>query len=1037
MRRYKVLRRVTGIFLVIALLLSPFQLQIRSLQVVLSEIHADYDVVGDPFLIEQDTVWTKNQELSFNKRVVIVNGASLTITEGARVILGSDEPDFPFGSVEVNDGALRVLGTEREPVTFSGRDHKPFSLDFYTFELNRPESFIRYAVIGEGGDVLEDGGGSAFFPKWLVARAFAAGNGAAALNYGSGRLHIENTRFANEYHPNVVIQNAATFSDLPGEYLRIINSNFANKTDQIAVQSALSCTEGEACQNKVTLKNNWFGAATGPKGVSEQNPVGMLGNGSAISGPVMLDGFRKKELIADPAIVVPGITGSALVLGTWKLDPILHSYDDLIASLETNGYESEMNLFTFPYDWRRDNETSAHSLQGKVEDVQQSSGVSRVDLVAHSMGGLVARAYIEAVGGALYNDTVDQLVTLGTPNSGSPEAYLKWEAGEGFFTLKENLAKHHFEQESEEAGFNNNLKGYIRERVPSIGQLLPDYNYLVDASDTAREYPTNYPQNDFLEELNSERNTDELAAVNYINIVGLTNPENTISTLRVVESTVDSHWEHGMPENFYDVETDRGLKFGAGDETVPERSVKAVEADTVVEISSTHGELPTKAQCEVFKVLTAQEECTYKESTHIPNIILFDVFSPIDIQIVSPSGKRVGKNFTTGGFVNEIPGAYYTGSDTENEFVTIPHPEQGEYKILKQGTGAGEYRVEAIHIEERAGEALESVATTIGIAEENVVTESTVELKETGEVVAEDVGDTISPVTTPSFSGTLGTNGWYKSDVTVTLSATDNEGASGVAKTEYSVDGGTTWSVYTEPLVLTEEGNVALQYFSTDTAGNKEAIKTETIKIDKTAPEAKIMFNHTTQKLDVLGSDKNGGNVASILIEQKRDIQKNNAKLQNVKPWFERWWRIHGKRLPDMLAVLTDEAGHTTTVFFEKSTGQKAGSMTLRVKSLTYDDGREYLVGATSQYDWQLDKSKEYQQLMTRLGTSSKTLESRYRPQNHETWIRERILLSRPDYLLREKKKEKDEDKSDEWQKFPGLVVPYLVTNKGQIEAVY
>ncbi|MFC5970502.1 lipase family alpha/beta hydrolase [Halomarina salina] len=45
---------------------------------------------------------------------------------------------------------------------------------------------------------------------------------------------------------------------------------------------------------------------------------------------------------------------------------------------------------------------------------------SRVDVVAHSMGGLGARWYVERGGGAAF---VDDLVTLGTPHQGTTLAY--------------------------------------------------------------------------------------------------------------------------------------------------------------------------------------------------------------------------------------------------------------------------------------------------------------------------------------------------------------------------------------------------------------------------------------------------------------------------------------------------------------------------------------------------------------------------------------------------------------------------------------
>lgn len=54
-------------------------------------------------------------------------------------------------------------------------------------------------------------------------------------------------------------------------------------------------------------------------------------------------------------------------------------------------------------------------LRQLVEHICQATGFDKVDIVAHSMGGLVSRAYIEYQGGV---NRVDKLFTLGTPNHG-------------------------------------------------------------------------------------------------------------------------------------------------------------------------------------------------------------------------------------------------------------------------------------------------------------------------------------------------------------------------------------------------------------------------------------------------------------------------------------------------------------------------------------------------------------------------------------------------------------------------------------------
>jgi hypothetical protein len=96
--------------------------------------------------------------------------------------------------------------------------------------------------------------------------------------------------------------------------------------------------------------------------------------------------------------------------------------------------------------------------------------------------------------------------------------------------------------------------------------------------------------------------------------------------------------------------------------------------------------------------------------------------------------------------------------------------------------------------------------------------------------------DTTPPVTTHTNSGTAGSNGWFRSAVTVTLARSDP--ASGVASTVYSVDGGPT--VTGTSVVVAGEGSHTVTYHSTDVAGNVEASKTDTFQIDTTVPTVAI-----------------------------------------------------------------------------------------------------------------------------------------------------------------------------------------------------
>jgi len=105
--------------------------------------------------------------------------------------------------------------------------------------------------------------------------------------------------------------------------------------------------------------------------------------------------------------------------------------------------------------------------------------------------------------------------------------------------------------------------------------------------------------------------------------------------------------------------------------------------------------------------------------------------------------------------------------------------------------------------------------------------------------------DPIPPVTNISLSGTEGENGWFTSDVTVTLEASDNW--AGVNKTLYSVfrenqQMGLLLS-YSGPFKITYEGRSRVNYHSIDNWKNVEETKTETIMIDKTEPEGSLSID--------------------------------------------------------------------------------------------------------------------------------------------------------------------------------------------------
>ena len=102
-----------------------------------------------------------------------------------------------------------------------------------------------------------------------------------------------------------------------------------------------------------------------------------------------------------------------------------------------------------------------------------------------------------------------------------------------------------------------------------------------------------------------------------------------------------------------------------------------------------------------------------------------------------------------------------------------------------------------------------------------------------GLVAAPYGADLVPPVTAYSASGTIGISPWYKTPVTVTLTATDN--SVGVKHTYYRANQGS-WYVYTGPVVVSWSGLVTIDYVSVDRVNNWESLKSASFYVDSEPP---------------------------------------------------------------------------------------------------------------------------------------------------------------------------------------------------------
>ena len=199
----------------------------------------------------------------------------------------------------------------------------------------------------------------------------------------------------------------------------------------------------------------WVGAARISRTVLNDGESFRIGSatlvlklGSAATGEYDTREFRGARR---PVVVVPGFAGSNLWRGSEQVWPSLKLFGHpeflrVGRPLEARGildqlvvvpgllklaqysalteylrqsldYEVGRDLLEFAYDFRQDNRRSAIELGAAIE---QWNPAAPITIIAHSMGCLIARYYIERLGG---KRRVERVVLLGGPHAGNPYAF--------------------------------------------------------------------------------------------------------------------------------------------------------------------------------------------------------------------------------------------------------------------------------------------------------------------------------------------------------------------------------------------------------------------------------------------------------------------------------------------------------------------------------------------------------------------------------------------------------------------------------------
>lgn len=218
------------------------------------------------------------------------------------------------------------------------------------------------------------------------------------------------------------------------------------------------------------------------------------------------DGITAVRLMEDVSIV-PGLIKVDGYTRTTKI--ITENFSNVIqGDIYHDANDRAANFYHFPYDWRRDNRSAAKILKRlldkRLKCWREHSGNpnAKVILLAHSMGGLVSRYYLEVLDG--WQDC-KALFTFGTPYRGSLNAvdFLANGYKKSFIDLTE-----------------------VMRSFTAVYQLMPRYKALKIGNEFYRiaESPVELPNIDRAKALDALRFHDEIdnaADANWKNIAYL------------------------------------------------------------------------------------------------------------------------------------------------------------------------------------------------------------------------------------------------------------------------------------------------------------------------------------------------------------------------------------------------------------------------------------------------------------------------------------------------------------------------------------
>ena len=319
------------------------------------------------------------------------------------------------------------------------------------------------------------------------------------------------------------------------------------------------------------------------------------------------DGVRAVGLM-QALHVVPGLWSP--VAGYSSLLKHLRSERFHLVEEDGRGSARTPNLVLFAYDWRLSNRYNGRLLGRRATDClerwRQQPGMedAKLVLVCHSMGGLVAKWFLEQEGGA---DITRSLITIGTPHRGAVKSLGSLVNGvdPGLGPLRLRLSE-------------------LARSLPSMHQLLPTYSCLVtaDGRRTLEQQPVSGLDRAMTEDaaaFHAALEGPQVPPYTHHKIVGIRQP--TPTTARLVRGEL--HLDDRIDER------DQG-----GDGTVPRLAAEPVAGRglEVHEVADQHGELHNaRGALDLVDGILSREELVWEDvARETFGVAMDEVWTPQD-----------------------------------------------------------------------------------------------------------------------------------------------------------------------------------------------------------------------------------------------------------------------------------------------------------------------------------------------------------------------------------------------------------------------